>query len=248
MKTILKNKYELSNVLKKEAEIRNIIINDNIIEKLLIYMELVLDWNERINLTAIKDEYEFIYKHFIDCLEIVKYINKGNRVIDVGTGAGFPGIVIAIYFDTDIKVTLLDALNKRLVFLQEVVDKLNLGNVELVHGRAEEISKNEIYRQQFDIVVSRAVANLNILLELDVPYIKVGGKGLFMKGSKAQEELNEAIGALKLLNCKFSNIYNYQYIINDEVYIRNIIDVEKFNNTSNKYPRIYGKILKNPLK
>lgn len=247
MKSDLNGKYGFKEMLKNEVEKIGLTLTDKQIEQFEQYKNLLVEWNEKINLTAITEDYEVIMKHFVDCLEIVKYIQKGSSIIDVGTGAGFPGIVIAIYFDTNVNITLLDALNKRLIFLQEVVDKLGLKNINIVHGRAEEMAQKEEYREMYDVVVSRAVANLGVLLEYDTPYIKVNGKGLFMKGDKVQEEIKEAKKALDILNCKITNNYIYKYNVNEEEYTRNILEVVKYNNTPKKYPRNYGKIKKNPL-
>ena len=157
-------KNDFINILKKEAKNRNIELTDKALERFELYKNLMLEWNEKMNLTAITDEYQIIMKHFIDCLEITKYMSGNEKVIDVGTGAGFPGIVIAIYFE-NINITLLDSLNKRLIFLEEVVKNLNLKNVNIVHARAEEFAHKDEYRNKYDLVVSRAVANLSNLLE-----------------------------------------------------------------------------------
>ena len=186
-------------------------------------------------------------KHFIDSLEVVKYINKNSNVIDVGTGAGFPGIVIAIYFKGDIKITLMDALNKRIDFLEEVIKELNLLNIEIVHARAEELGQKEKYRESYDYALSREVAPLNILLEFDIPFIKVGGKCLLLKGTKLNEEIQKSNKALEKVNSKITNIYKYNYILDGEEYNRNIVEITKEKETPNKYPRNYGKIKKSPL-
>lgn len=247
MKSDLKDDYGFIEVLKIEADKIGLSLTDKQLIQFEEYKKLLVEWNEKINLTAITEDYEVIMKHFIDCLEIVKYIGEGSNIIDVGTGAGFPGIVIAIYFAGNVNITLLDALNKRLLFLKEVIDKLELQNINIVHGRAEEIAQKEEYRESYDTVVSRAVANLSVLLEYDTPYIKVNGKCLFMKGDKLQDELKEAKKALDILNCKVTNNYTYNYYINEEEYTRNILEIKKYNNTPKKYPRNYGKIKKNPL-
>lgn len=238
---------DFKNVLYLEAQKMQIELNNTMLNKFEIYKNLLLEWNEKINLTAIKDEYEIIMKHFIDSLEIIKYIKIGESIVDVGTGAGFPGIVIAIYFEDKVSITLIDALNKRIEFLKEVKDKLKLNNVNLVHGRAEEISRDHNYREKFDICTSRAVASLNILLELDIPYIKENGKCLLLKSNNIDNEIDNSKRALKELNSSIDNIYKYSYEINNEVYNRFILSIVKENLISNKYPRIYGKIKKNPL-
>lgn len=233
--------------LKEEANKINISLNDNILNQLEMYKNILLEWNEKINLTAITDDYEFIMKHFIDCLEIVKYIDINKEVIDVGTGAGFPGIVIAIFFEGKLNITLLDALNKRINFLQEVINMLKLSNITLVHGRAEECAKMKEYREKYDTVVSRAVANLPVLLEYEIPYVKIDGNCLIMKGDNVDVEIEKANKAFGILNCKIINRYKYNYTVNEEMYNRVILDIKKTRETSNKYPRNNGQIKKNPL-
>ena len=233
--------------LKEECKIINLELDEQALNRFEIYKDLLIKWNEKINLTAITEEYEVIMKHFIDCLEIVKYINEKESVIDVGTGAGFPGIVIAIYFNSNIRITLVDALEKRVKFLQEVISKLELKNVEIIHSRAEELSRNENYREKFDVVTSRAVSALNVLLEFNIPLLKKDGRALLLKGSNLQSELDISKKALQILKCKITNTYEYNYKINEEIYNRYILEVLKEDKTSDKYPRNYGKIKKNPL-
>lgn len=233
--------------LKEEASKMNIYLSDNVLNNLEIYKNMLIEWNEKINLTAITDDYEIIMKHFIDCLELVKYIDKTKKVIDVGTGAGFPGIVIAIYFEGKLNITLLDALNKRINFLQEVITTLNLNNVTLIHGRAEEYAKMKDYREKYDLVVSRAVANLPVLLEYEIPYVKVNGKCLIMKGDNVEQEIEKAKKAFDILSCKIKNKYSYNYFVDEEKYTRVILDIKKYKETNNKFPRNNGQIKKNPL-
>lgn len=233
--------------LKEEAFKMNIELNDNVLNNLEAYKNILIEWNEKINLTAITDDYEIIMKHFIDCLELVKYIDETKKVIDVGTGAGFPGIVIAIYFEGRLNITLLDALNKRINFLQEVVTLLKLDNVTLVHGRAEECAKMKEYREKYDLVVSRAVANLPVLLEYEIPYVKVGGNCLIMKGDNVEQEIEKAKKAFNILNCRIENKYCYNYFVDEEKYTRVILDIKKSKETNNKFPRNNGQIKKNPL-
>lgn len=247
MKINLNKEFDFGKVLEKESKERNIILTPKMIEKFELYKDLLLTWNEKINLTAIVDEYEIIMKHFIDCLELVKYIGAEDKVIDVGTGAGFPGIVIAIYFDGKMNITLLDALNKRIQFLDEVINKLELENVTLVHGRAEESAKKIDYREKYDIVVSRAVASLPVLLEYEVPYIKLNGKCLIMKGDNVETEIKNSKRALDILSCKINHTFVYRYQVYDEEYTRTILEIQKYRKTDNKYPRNNGQIKKNPL-
>lgn len=237
---------QFKEMLCKECKLQNIEINEETIQKLSIYKDLLLEWNEKMNLTAITDEYEIIVKHFVDCLECSKAIKDEKKIIDVGTGAGFPGMVLAIYYP-DVEFTLLDGLNKRLIFLQEVVDKLGLTNVKIVHGRAEEVVRIENLFNYYDASVSRAVANLPVLLEYVSPYVKVGGYSIVMKGDSVEEEIKLAQNALKTLNLKVDEKINYSYTVNNEEYNRSILKIKKTNDTPQKYPRNYGQIKKKPL-
>ena len=237
---------QFKEILCKECKLQNIEINEDTIQKLSIYKDLLLEWNEKMNLTAITDEYEIIVKHFVDCLECSKAIKDEKKIIDVGTGAGFPGMVLAIYYP-DIEFTLLDGLNKRLIFLQEVVDKLGLTNVKIVHGRAEEVVRINNLFNYYDASVSRAVANLPVLLEYVSPYVKVGGYSIVMKGDSVEEEIKLAQNALKTLNLKVDEKINYSYTVNNEEYNRSILKIKKTNDTPQKYPRNYGQIKKKPL-
>ena len=237
---------QFKEILCKECKLQNIEINEDVIQKLSIYKDLLLEWNEKMNLTAITDEYEIIVKHFVDCLECSKAIKDEKKIIDVGTGAGFPGMVLAIYYP-DIEFTLLDGLNKRLIFLQEVVDKLGLTNVKIVHGRAEEVVRIDNLFNYYDASVSRAVANLPVLLEYVSPYVKVGGYSIVMKGDSVEKEIKLAQNALKTLNLKVDEKINYSYTVNNEEYNRSILKIKKTNDTPQKYPRNYGQIKKKPL-
>ena len=227
--------------LKNKSEQININLENEQIKKFYEYMNLLIEWNEKFNLTAIVEPKEIILKHFIDSLTIEKYINEGDKVIDVGTGAGFPGIPLSIY-KPKINITLLDSLNKRIIFLQEVIEKLEMKNIEAVHGRAEEFAKNR--REMFDIATSRAVAPLNILLEYLLPFVKIGGTCLCMKGSNI-DEVDDAKNALEVLGGKIKKIETIKLPESDIV--RNIIIVRKVKNTPVKYPRKAGIPAKQPL-
>ena len=231
----------------KMAENTGIQLNEKQLEKLYLYKEMLLEWNEKINLTAITDDEEIISKHIVDSLQITKYIDKKKKVIDVGTGAGLPGIIIAIYFEGSVNVTLFDALNKRIIFLKEVIDKLGLKNVEAIHGRAEETSREKIFRETYDIVVSRAVARLNILLELTVPFVKLNGLCLYMKADKTSEELKECNKAIKELGIQQINIDKYNIEMGEDIITHTIIRFKKQETTKCKYPRQFSKIKKSPL-
>lgn len=239
------------NTLKEEACKIDINLNEEKLDKLYEYKNLLIEWNQKMNLTAITEDYEIIIKHFIDCLQCTKYIKIKEKntikIIDVGTGAGFPGVVVAIYFGDEINITLLDSLNKRLIFLEEIKNKLNLHNIKIIHKRAEEAANENEYREKYDYVVSRAVSTLNILLEYTTPYLKVGGEGIYLKGDNIEKEINESKNALKVLNCQKTDVYEYILNLNQEEFKRNILVIKKKSNTNNIYPRIYGKIKKTPL-
>ena len=222
----------------------NIEISTEQAEKFYKYMKLLLDWNEKINLTAITDADDIILKHFIDSITIIKYIDGTEKIIDVGTGAGFPGIPIAIIMPNS-KITLLDSLNKRILFLNEVIKELDLKNIETIHSRAEDAGKNIKFREQFDIAVSRAVANLSTLSEYLMPFVKLKGKMICMKGSNIEEETNNAKFAIKKLGGKIVLIDEF-CLPNAEIK-RNVVIVEKENNTLKIYPRKAGLPSKEPL-
>ena len=247
MKIDLNGNMDFIATLKEESESIGIALDECALLKFKKYKDLLLEWNQKMNLTAITDEYQILMKHFIDCLEITKYIKKGEKVIDVGTGAGFPGIVIAIFFNSNVEITLLDSLNKRLLFLEEVIKKLDLKNVKIVHGRAEEVARNAEYREQYDVVVSRAVANLHVLLEYDIGYAKINGRLLLMKSGNVEEEIKLATKAMSVLKCKVVKKYEYKYVVNKEEYTRCILEIMKKEKTLEKYPRNYGQITKKPL-
>ena len=230
---------ELENVAK-QIEIE---LTKKKIEKFYNYMNLLLEWNEKINLTAIIEPREVILKHFVDSLTIAKYIKDDEKLIDVGTGAGFPGIPLSIVKEnTDI--VLLDSLNKRINFLEEIKQNLKLKNITTIHGRAEEFGKNKKEREIYDIATSRAVAPLNILLEYLLPLVKVGGKAICMKGSNI-EEIENAKNALEILGGKIEKIEEIT-LPNSDIK-RNIIIVKKIKNTPSKYPRKPGTPSKEPI-
>ena len=222
----------------------NIKINDEQIKKFMNYMNLLLEWNEKINLTAITQPDEVKLKHFVDSLTVLKYINDDDKVIDIGTGAGFPGIPLKI-MKGNTKITLLDSLNKRINFLNIVIETLNLRNIQAIHGRAEEIARNKLYREKYDVAVSRAVANLSTLTEYMLPFVKVGGKCICMKGANVNEELERAQNAIKELGGEIERVDNFYLSDNDNE--RNIIIIRKVKETSSKYPRKAGMPSKEPL-
>ena len=214
------------------------------IERFYKYMNLLIEWNEKINLTAITEPKEIIIKHFIDSLTVLKDIKGKNTLVDVGTGAGFPGIPLKI-MDEEIKITLLDSLNKRINFLNEVINQLDLKNVETIHSRVEEAGKNKKYRESFDISTARAVANLATLSEYMLPLVKVGGKSICMKGSEVSEELKNSKKAISILGGEIESIDNFKLPKSDMM--RNIVIIKKVKNTPSKYPRKAGTPSKEPI-
>lgn len=219
--------------------------NDKQLDQFYEYMNLLLEWNKKINLTAIIEVEEIILKHFIDSLTINKYIGENKTLVDVGTGAGFPGIPLKIY-RPDLKVTLVDSLNKRINFLNEVISKLDLKDINTVHNRIEDFGKDKKYRESFDYVTARAVANLTILSEYLIPISKVNGKCICMKGNDIEEEVNSSKNAINLLGGKINKI-DYFELPNSDI-SRNIIVIDKIKETPNKYPRKAGLPSKEPLK
>lgn len=221
----------------------NLDLSNDILKKLEIYADFLLEYNEHTNLTAIKTKEEVYLKHFFDSLTLTKIATFTNEnLLDVGTGAGFPGLVLAIVFP-NLNVTLLDSNNKKTTFLEGCVKKIALNNVNIVNCRAEDYTK--IHREEYDYVTSRAVAQLRILLELNIPAIKVSGKFLVMKGN-IEKELDEAKQAINILNCKIIKEISFE-LANDKGH-RTLLSIEKLKKTDKKYPRTYDKIKKKALK
>ncbi len=231
--------------MSKKSKILGVRFSVEQIEQFYKYMNLLIEWNEKMNLTAITEPKEIILKHFIDSITILKYIDDNSKLVDVGTGAGFPGVPLSIMNPT-LKITLVDSLNKRLIFLQEVVKELNLKNIEIVHARAEEFGQNKNYREKFDIATSRAVANLATLSEYLVPLVKIGGKIISMKASNAKEEINDAQKAIEVLGGKIEKIEEFDLPKSDIG--RTIIIIDKNKCTPAIYPRKAGTPAKEPIK
>lgn len=231
-------------LLFSEAQSIGITLDDIALDRFKKYYEMLIDYNSRMNLTAITEEQDVIVKHFCDSLyPLVKFdVPKSAKIIDVGTGAGFPGIPLLIA-RPDLKLTLLDGLNKRLVFLSDVLSAISL-EAEIVHARAEEGATDKNYREKFDIATSRAVARLNILSEYCLPYLKKGGIFLALKGPAAAEELKEAQNALKVLGGELESSEEYRLSDDSE---RTILSVRKTKGTPPMYPRHNSKIKKQPL-
>lgn len=234
---------EFKSVLVEEMEKIKVILNEDQCMEFYNFMQLLLEWNEKVNLTAITDSRGIILKHFVDSVTIGHLLDGKYDIIDVGTGAGFPGIPLAIY-NKNLEITLLDSLNKRINFLEEVKRNIKLDNIINVHGRAEDLGRDKFYREQFDVAVSRAVAPLNILLEYLLPFVKVGGICICMKGPNANEEIDNSKNALNRLNGKIEYVKN---ITIDGVMDRNIIVVKKTGKIPEIYPRKAGTPSKKPL-
>lgn len=227
----------------------NISISKEQEEKLFLFYEMLIEKNKVMNLTAITEINEVVVKHFLDSLSLVKVLSEGElskklKVIDVGTGAGFPGIPLKIVFP-NLSITLLDSLNKRLVFLQEVIEKLELKDIDTVHGRCEDIGRKEEYREQYDLCVSRAVANLSTLSELCIPFIKKGGIFVSYKAGDCKEEVVNAKYAVKKLGGKTKSVVKFNLPNTD--FSRVFVEIVKENNTPKAYPRKAGTPLKQPL-
>lgn len=238
---------EALNPLKKSFEAMNIENRQELIEKFRIYMEGVLEWNEKVNLTAITNPDEFVIKHFIDsiiCANYPEYINA-VKIIDVGTGAGFPGIPLSI-ISPEKEFILMDSLNKRLKIIDELCQRADIKNVVTLHARAEELAKNKAHREKYDLCVSRAVANMAVLAEYCLPFIKVGGFLMAYKGPEAENEVKEAEHALSLLGGKAEEIRNGN--LKEFGIEHKVVLIKKMKNTPSKFPRKAGTPAKEPLK
>lgn len=234
---------EFKNIFLEELEKNNLKLDENKIKTFYDYMLGILDWNDKINVTAITDEREFIRKHFIDSLTVCNNIADGESVIDVGTGAGFPGIPIKIVKENS-KVTLIDSVNKKLNVIRNISEEINLQNLEIIHTRAEDLANKEEYREKFDVVTTRAVSNFSTIVEYMLPFIKVGGKAICMKGPNFKEELEASKKAIDVLGGEIGSIRTE---IISEDFERNIIIIKKVKNTPKKFPRGQGKPLREPI-
>jgi len=224
----------------------NIELSDNQINQLLKYFEMLVEWNEVMNLTAITDYEDVMVKHFIDSVSLIKVIKpESQKLIDVGCGAGFPGLPLKIVFP-DLQVTLLDSLNKRINFLQAVIDELKLEKIEAVHGRAEDSAKKKEFRENYDICVSRAVANLSTLSEYCLPFVKKDGSFVAYKSEKAASELDESKKAIKLLGGEVKSGTDF-YLPGTDM-MRTLILIEKVSSTPGKYPRKAGLPSREPIR
>lgn len=232
-------------ILKNNAVEYGVEINAELEDKLQKYADLLREWNERINLTAILDDEGIAVKHFLDCLLVSKAadLKKGCRIIDVGTGAGFPGLVLAAAFP-EIEVTLLDSTGKKLKAVENMAAEMGVGNVKVVHARAEEAGKKPEFREKYDFATARAVAELRVLLEYTLPFVKVGGSFLSLKGASAITEIDDAKTSLKTLGGKIETINEFVLPGGDK---RAIINVKKISHIPPKFPRVSAQIAKKPL-
>jgi 16S rRNA (guanine527-N7)-methyltransferase len=209
------------------------------------YYDLLIKWNENINLTAITEYEDVVIKHFIDSILICTFTDiKGSKIIDIGTGAGFPGIPLKIMYP-DCEMLLLDSLNKRVKFIEETVKALDLKNISCIHGRAEDLARNKGYRGTFDISVSRAVANLSTLSEYCIPFLKKGGVFISYKSDKSDEEIQSADNAIKLLGAKLLNVK--ECLLPGSDIIRKFVIIENMGPTDKRFPRKAGIPVKDPL-
>ncbi|WP_346887793.1 16S rRNA (guanine(527)-N(7))-methyltransferase RsmG [Clostridium sp. UBA1056] len=234
-------------MLKEACENEGLTFDDKMYNNFIEYKELIKEWNEKINLTAITEDEEIIKKHFIDSIKVFKfpYVKEAKNIIDIGTGGGFPGIPMKIV-KSDCSMVLLDSLNKRINFLNEVIDKLDLNDIKTIHGRAEDFAQRTEYRENFDLAVSRAVANLTVLLELCLPYVKVGGYFVALKGPSIEEEIKDATVALRVLGGSIKEIIEVDIAGSDLKH--NLLVVKKIKETPKKYPRKAGTANKSPIK
>ncbi|HHV38372.1 MAG TPA: 16S rRNA (guanine(527)-N(7))-methyltransferase RsmG [Tepidimicrobium sp.] len=221
-------------------------LNERSISRFKLFKRLLLEWNEKMNITSITDNEEVDIKHLIDSITLLstELFNSGERVIDIGTGGGFPGIPLKIVKE-NLDMMLLDSLNKRIRFLNEVINRLEFKDIVAIHGRAEELGRREEYRENYDVVVSRAVATLNTLSEYCLPFVKVGGHFVSMKGPNVEEELAEAERAIRILGGKVRDVKVLTLPLSDIKH--SLIVIEKVMETPTKYPRGGGNPKKKPL-
>ena len=238
--------YRMSRQFDEKLKELDITLSEKQQEQFYRYYELLVEWNKVMNLTGITEYEEVNEKHFIDSLSLVKVldISKINTVIDVGTGAGFPGIPLKIAFP-HLKVTLLDSLNKRIKYLDTVIDELELKDIHTIHGRAEEYARKEEYREKYDLAVSRAVANLSTLSEYCVPYVKVGGMFVPYKSGEIDEEVKAAQTAIKVLGGKQTEVVKFTLPGSD--INRSFVKIQKVKSTGKKFPRRAGLPAKEPI-
>lgn len=224
----------------------HIALSEKQMEQFLQYYELLVEKNKVMNLTAITEFDEVVEKHFLDSVSLTKQLDLHQplKVLDLGTGAGFPGIPLKIVFP-ELEITLMDSLNKRVLFLQDVISSLQLQNIEVVHGRAEEAAKNKKYRESFDLCVSRAVANISTLSEYCLPFVKIGGSFISYKSSTIEDELEDGKKGIAILGGKVKDVY--KFTLPDSELQRSFVIIEKEKKTPKAYPRKAGTPSKEPL-
>lgn len=237
--------YSFDTFKKGLAELE-IELSEKQLQQFVQYYELLVEWNKVMNLTGITEWEEVVQKHFLDSLALVYAIEPedGMKVLDVGTGAGFPGIPLKIAFP-QLDIVLLDSLNKRIKFLNEVIEQLGLKKIQAHHGRAEDFAQNKQYREKFDLVVSRAVANLSTLSEYCIPFVDIGGCFVSYKSGTVDEELDQSANAIELLGGCLEDVE--EFVIPDTDICRSLVVIHKEENTKKKYPRGGGKPSKDPL-
>lgn len=237
---------DLEELLYRGCQELEIEIEKEMVLQLIKYKDILLEWNKKMNLTAIEEPKEIVIKHFLDSLTclMTKQLTSQGSLIDVGTGAGFPGIPLKVLLP-DLKLTLLDALNKRINFLKEVSDQLNLHNITFLHGRAEDYGQNKEHREQYDFAVARAVASMNVLAEYCLPFVKIGGYFICQKGPQLSAELTEAKRALSVLGGNVVDEMTIPLPFSDIKH--RIVVIEKVRQTPTKYPRKAGKPSKEPI-
>lgn len=237
----------MSKIFESKLEELGITLNENQKKQFVDFYELLVEWNKVMNLTGITEWEEVVQKHFLDSLSFVYAMEPedGMRILDVGTGAGFPGIPLKIAFP-QLDIVLLDSLNKRIKFLNEVIDTLGLKKIKAYHGRAEEFAQKKEYREQFDVVVSRAVANLSTLSEYCIPFVAVGGCFIPYKSGKVDEELDQSSNAIEMLGGCLEDVEEFM-IPNTDI-CRSLVVIQKEESTKKKYPRSGGKPSKDPLR
>ena len=233
-------------ILEKGCEELGITLNDTQKNQFIQFYEFLVEKNKVMNLTGITEFDEVLVKHFLDSLCCVKAVDmsKVKTVMDIGTGAGFPGIPLKIAFP-HLKITLLDSLNKRINFLNEVVETLGLENVETCHGRAEDFGHRKEYREQYDLCTSRAVANLSTLSEYCVPFVKIGGQFVSYKSGNVDNELRESEKAIRILGGEIGKVCSF--VLPETDFARTLVPIKKIKSTGKKYPRKAGTPSKEPL-
>ncbi len=221
-----------------------IILTNKQVNQFDLYMKILQEWNKNIDLTAVDDDLGILERHFIDSASLLKGfdIQKHHKVIDIGTGAGFPGIPISII--TGCEMTLLDALNKRVKFLEAVIDQGSIDNISVIHGRAEDYGQDPNHRESYDLVVARAVASLNVLIEYTIPFLKVGGILIAQKSKQTVAEIEQAEKAMDVLGCKVVNVITLE---NPDNIQRTLIIIEKTKKTPQNFPRKAGTPNKEPI-